>query len=273
MTYPHANEFIALVGKSAWRERVQTIAERTNKPTRSSKLAATRFMAECAIEKARRGLPLSTGEASFVNLATRLPMLHETLSASGKTRLSETLEAAMLGDATVIPLLHLMHTAELQKARGFEVAFTGLNDATPFDLLITRDGVAAEVACEPISAEDGRAVHRGAWTALVDRVDPDLQTWLAAHPGRYLLKMTLPQGLKSAPDAQDLPTLHARINNMLSTSLRSDYDEAAVLRLDPLLLAGAQAHDGRVHQAGMMAKLKREFGPEAYFSVTEANQS
>ncbi|MDE8342428.1 MAG: hypothetical protein POG24_01250 [Acidocella sp.] len=273
MTYPHANEFIALVGKSAWRERVQTIAERTNKPTRSSKLAATQFMAECAIEKARRGLPLSTGEASFVNLATRLPMLHETLSASGKTRLSETLEAAMLGDATVIPLLHLMHTAELQNARGFEVAFTGLNDATPFDLLITRDGVAAEVACEPISAEDGRAVHRGAWTALVDRVDPDLQTWLAAHPGRYLLKMTLPQGLKSAPDAQDLPTLHARINNMLSTSLRSDYDEAAVLRLDPLLLAGAQAHDGRVHQAGMMAKLKREFGPEAYFSVTEANQS
>ena len=273
MTYPHSNDFIALVGKSAWRERVQTIAEHTCKPTRSSKLAATRFLAECAIEKARRGLPLSSSEASFVNLATRLPMLHETLSTQGKTRLSESLEAAMLGEATIIPLLHLMHTAELQKARGFEVAFTGLNDATPFDLLITRDGAAAEVACEPISAEDGRAVHHRAWTALVDRVDPDLQTWLAAHPGRYLLKMTLPNGLKSAPGTEDLPALHARINNMLSSAKRADFDEAAMLRLDPLLLAGAQAHDGRIHQAGIMAKLKREFGPEAHFSVTEADQS
>ncbi len=61
----------------------------------------------------------------------------------------------------------------------------------------------AEIACDSVSAEDGHAVHRGSWTQLMDRIDPDLQTWLAAHPGRYLLKMTLPKGLKH--DAENLP--------------------------------------------------------------------
>ncbi len=56
----------------------------------------------------------------------------------------------------------------------------------------------AEIACEVLSAEDGRDLHRRAWSQLMDRVDPDLQSWLAAHPGRYLLKMTLPHGLKGS---------------------------------------------------------------------------
>ncbi|MDE8348237.1 MAG: hypothetical protein POG74_01960 [Acidocella sp.] len=273
MIYPGANDFVSLVGDAVWQKRVQTITQQIARPTRSSKLAAAKFSAECAIEKARRGLPLSSSEMAYVNLATRLPQLHEALSSDGRARLGVALEAAMLGDATIIPMLHLMHTAELQKARGFEVSFTGLDEATPFDLLIKREDATAEIACEPISAEDGRAVHRGAWTALVDRIDPDLQTWLAAHPGRYLLKMTLPQGLRSEAETADLPLLHARINDMLANAKRSDYDEAAVLRLDPLLLAGAQARDGRVTQPGILAKLRQDFGPEAHFSVTEAGPS
>ncbi len=268
-----AQAFVSLVGNTVWRERVQTIGERITKPTRCSKLAATRFAAECAIEKARRGLPLSQAESAFVNLATRVPDLHDTLAASGQSRLGEALEAAMIGDQTIIPLLHLIHTAELQKARGFGVEFSGLNESTPFDLLISRDGARAEIACDSISADDGHAVHRGAWSSLIDRIDPDLQTWLAAHPGRYLLKMTLPQGLKPDSEREYLPVLQARINQMLASATRADYDEAAVLRLDPLLLAGAQASDGPVQQSTILAKLRREFGPEAHFSVTESGQS
>ena len=65
----------------------------------------------------------------------------------------------------------------------------------------------AEVACDVISAEDGRGVHRGAWFSLVDRIDAELQTWLCAHPGRYILKMTLPQGLRAERDGELLATL------------------------------------------------------------------
>jgi hypothetical protein len=105
-------------------------------------------------------------------------------------------------------------------------------------------------------------VHRGAWFRLADRVDPDLQTWLAAHPGRYLLKMTLPQGLR---EETTLAALHRRIQAMLRTSARHDHDEAIVLRLDPLLLAGAQSDE-----MGLLSSLRREFGPEAHLSVTTA---
>ena len=44
-----------------------------------------------------------------------------------------------------------------------------------------------------------------------------------------------------------------------------DYDEAAVLRLEPLLLAGAQATE-----LGLMRGLRQEFGHEAHIAVTAA---
>jgi hypothetical protein len=235
----------------------------------SARLAARKFAAECAIEKARRGQALAPAETALVELATRLPVLYDTLSPAGQVRLRERLAEALNGEATVMPVLHLMHTAALQTARGFDVAYTALEQATPFDLLISRDGAQAEVACDTLSAEAGHAVPRSHWTRLIDQVDPDLQTWLAAHPGRYLLKMTLPKGLKGSA-ADNLPALHTRIKTMLAESRRADYDEAAILRLDPLLLAGAQATDS---QPSVVAKLRREFGPEAHFSVTETGKS
>jgi hypothetical protein len=60
---------------------------------------------------------------------------------------------------------------------------------------------------------------------------------------------------------------------MLAGAKKSDYDEAAVLRLDPLLLAGAQATDQTLNPTNIIAKLRREFGPEAHFAVTEAGGS
>jgi hypothetical protein len=273
MDHDNAASFISLIGKAAWRERMQTIMERVSKPTRSSKLAANRFAAECAIEKARRGMALTASDTAFVELATRIPELHETLNAAAKQRLGTSLETALLGEATLVPLLHLMHTAKLQRERGFDVDFSGFSQSTPFDLLISRGGEQAEIACETMSAEDGHSVHRGAWTSLADGIDPDLQTWLAAHPGRYLLKMTLPNGLNSSSGPESLASLQSRIKNMLASSRRADYDEAAMLRLDPLLLAGAQATDGPIAPGGILSKLRREFGPEAHFAVTEAGPS
>ena len=109
-------------------------------------------------------------------------------------------------------------------------------------------------------------MRRTAWSYLVDRVDPDLQSWLATHPGRYVLKMTLPGGLKGQEgggSSAALAALHGRITRLLSESRRADHDEAAVLRLEPLLLAGAQASE-----LGLMAGLRAEFGHEAHLAVT-----
>ena len=99
----------------------------------------------------------------------------------------------------MIPLFHRLRTAALLRRRGFALRFDGIADGASYDLLAERDGAAMEVACETVSAEAGRKVNRGDWWMLVDRIHPELQTWLAAHPGRYLLKMTLPEGM-AGPD-------------------------------------------------------------------------
>jgi hypothetical protein len=117
----------------------------------------------------------------------------------------------------------------------------------------------AEVACETVSAEEGRPVHRGDWCALVDRVHPELQTWLAAHPGRYLLKMTLPEGLSGPDKAAEL---QGRIMALLAEQKRQDSSADAVLKLDPLVLAGAQAG------TALPRSLRAQFGPEAHLAVT-----
>jgi hypothetical protein len=210
----------------------------------------------------------TAAETEIIDLAGDLAALARSLPPAGRLELQARFDLALSADKTLIPLFHLMRCARLQRGRGFSVRFAGLIDGASFDLLLERDGIEAEMLCDVVSAEEGRDLHRGAWSHLVDRVDPDLQHWLAAHPGRYLLKMTLPRGLRAdvADDSgMALADLHGRITRLLSERRRADQDEAAVLRLEPLLLAGAQAGE-----LGLMRGLRAEFGPEAHLAVTAA---
>ncbi len=262
--------FIDAIGTSFWDQRIAALAEGVAQGQYSGKALAQRHVVELTLDRLRRGLNRPPGEAErrLLALACETARIFNILPTSGRTRLHAALRASLGGAETLVPLFHVLRTAMLQQARGFEVNFAGLEDGAPFDLLLLRDGAEAEVACDVASAEDGRDVHRGAWVTLMDKVDPDLQTWLAAHPGRYLLKLTLPQGLRSHAAEQDrLAALHARIRDMLAAQRRADHDEAAVLRLDPLMLAAAQADE-----LGLMSSLRREFGHEAHLAVTAAGR-
>ncbi len=258
--------FVALFGASAWRARAGALGEQCT-PTHAGRALSRRHALELALERLRGAAPRNAAETRMVALAGALARIGSTLPDAGQQRLRERCAAALRGDATLVPLFHLIRTALLHQARGFAVQFAGLAEATAFDLLVMRDGVCAEIVCETLSAESGRDVHRGAWSVLLDRMDPELQTWLAAHPGRYLLKMTLPRGLKESGDAA-VAELHGRITRMLGEQRRADHDEAAVLRLDPLVLAGSQAPE-----LGLLPSLRREFGPEAHLAVTQAGRA
>jgi hypothetical protein len=256
--------FVLLAGSTAWAARMTDIRDLAAAGRHAGQAARQRHALELAIERLRLAPHpvLTAAETLLHGMVAETVRQARTLKPTGRDRLIAALQAGLTGASTLIPLLHLMRTAALQRSRGFGVIFSGLEDGAPFDLLLRRDQVEAEVVCDVVSAEAGRGVHRGAWFRLADRVDPDLQTWLAAHPGRYLLKMTLPQGLR---EETTLAALHRRIQAMLRTRVRHDHDEAIVLRLDPLLLAGAQSDD-----MGLLSSLRREFGPEAHLSVTTA---
>jgi hypothetical protein len=256
-----AEALVDLIGGKVWTARVAWLGRAIGGSQRLGRALGQRHVIEITLERLRRGLhraPMPT-ERLVAALAGEAAAVFASLSRGGRQRLRAGLRAGLAGDNSLIGVFHLLRTAGLQRARGFAVQFAGCDEAAPFDLLIRRDGVEAEVACDVVSAEEGRDVHRGVWVRLVDRIDPDLQTWLAAHPGRYLLKLTLPQGLRG----DGLAALHGRIRGMLQASRRADHDEAAVLRLDPLMLAAAQADEN-----GLLSSLRHEFGHEAHLAVT-----
>ena len=276
MTSPRdLNAFVALVGNAAWARRLTEIRDMAASGPRAGIALRQHHAVELAIERLRRPLRRdpTAAERRLGALAGRIAGLAAPRVGTLRRGVERVLHQALSGDATLIPLFHQMHTAELQKSRGFDVTFAGLEHDASYDLLLSRDGVEAEIACDVVSAEDGRGVHRGAWFRLADRIDPDLQTWLSGHPGRYILKMTLPQGLRGGltgkpSDGDKLAVLHGRIRSLLESRTRQDHDEAIVLRLDPLLLAGAQADE-----SGLLTSLRQQFGPEAHLAVTAAENS
>lgn len=259
---PTSSAFLRLVGDRAWSARMATLAQRAQTGPLSGRAAQQRHALEFAIARAANpgtAAKASPGERHILALAQDAARLARALPPGPRARLRARLAEGLTGEATLIPLWHMLRCAARYRASGFTVEFAGLAEEAPFDLRITRAGIAAEVACEAVSAEEGRPVHRGDWCALVDRVHPELQTWLAAHPGRYLLKVTLPDGLSGPGKAAEL---QSRIIGLLAAQKRQDSSADAVLKLDPLLLAGAQAG------TALPQHLRAQFGPEAHLAVT-----
>lgn len=256
--------FVGLVGADLWHARFADLEQLATKGPRSRKAILGRHAIGYAIERLRRGVAKpKSAELRIGQLARDAVALYATLSPVARKRLVNRLQAALTGGNSLIDVFHLLRTAELQRERGFTIRFTGLEQETPYDLVIERNGVVAEIACVVVSAEEGRHLHRGAWFDLADRIDPDLQIWLSGHPGRYLLRVNLPEGLRE--NDAGLPRLHAQVRELLGSQRRTAQDAAAVLRLDRLLLAGAQADE-----LGLLSLIRREFSPEAHLSMTTA---
>jgi len=262
-----AARLVALVGKRRWNARIEEVRARAAAQRIAGRVVAERHALELAVDRlaAATATPRTRAEAAILSLASALVSLAERLPPSGQERLATALAAATEGEGTLVPLFHLVRVAALNRARGFTVRFSGLEEGSMHDLVIERDGAEAEIVAAVVSADEGRWVHKGDWFALVDRLNPDLERWLAAHPGRYLLKLTLPEGL-SGPEGQSL--VQERINALLAEDRRSDHSEAAILRLDPLLLAQNEAN-----QAALMQRLRAQFGPEAHFAVMGGERS
>ncbi len=263
--------FVGVVGKETWWSRIAALEAAAAGGRRCGRAARQRHAIELTIARLLRAPARApnAAESEIVHLAGLLAASFRGLAAKGKAALHASLHAALSGDGALTPIFHQMRVAERHRRRGFSVSFAGLETGAAFDLAISRNGARAEIVCDVLSAEDGREVSRQAWRQLADRVDPDLHAWLAAHPGRYLLKMTLPQGLRADGGGETASPAHlqARIRTLLAGDGRAQQDETAVLRLDPLVLAGTDTS-----QHGLLAQLRGDFGPEAHLSVTVAGQ-
>ncbi|CAA9216398.1 MAG: hypothetical protein AVDCRST_MAG04-405 [uncultured Acetobacteraceae bacterium] len=257
--------FVALCGESSWNRRTAELCARAQAGSLLGRIAQQRHALELALARvADRTTKTRAGavERLLCLLAQEAVETAAALPAASRGRFREDILAGLTGEATLIPLFHRLRTAALLRRRGFTLRFDGFAEGAVYDMLAEREGATVEVACETVSAEAGRKVNRGDWWMLVDRINPELQTWLAAHPGRYLLKMTLPEGLAGPNQTAEV---HQRISALLAAERRQGACSQAVLKLDPLVLAGAQAGD---RPGGLPARLREQFGPEAHLAVT-----
>ena len=262
-------QFVMFVGADVWAARVADITTRAAAANRLGGVIRQVHALELALERLRsRGseaVPCAAptvAEQKLQEILVEIVSAMERLSPAGAERLRERLRAGLSGDRSLVGTFHLFRTAALHQARGFSLSFTGLEQGTPYDFLLSRDGVEMECVCETISAEAGRDVHRRAWAQFCDRIEGQMKPWLGNRPGRYLLKMTLARGLRDGrPELID--GLKARVLAMLEGGTRLDQDETAVLRVEPLALSGASPTID-----SLMTRLRREFGPEAHLSIS-----
>jgi len=273
--FPNLEPFFALVGAKRWRDRIAAIHDMESVGSRVAQTVRQHYAIELALEKCRRrpsNYP-SVTENLLGQVVDYIAVLSAGLTQRGRNKLIELIFLGLSGQNSLMPVFHLIRTAIMQQSRGFVVRFPCLEEDTPYDLLIRRGGTEAELCCDVVSAEVGRSVQRGAWARLTDIIEPDVQAWLDVHPGRYLLKMTLPLGLRGGWDQSVQETdkrmaLHQRILALLESRSRQHLDETIVLRLDPLVLASAQADD-----TALASSLRREFGPEASLAVITSGRS
>lgn len=258
--------FLALAGAEKWRSRVRDIGILAQRGSLTGRTAQQRHALELILARLNNPAVLAKAgrhERRVLAFAREATELAAVLEPGPRARLQSLVALGLEGEGTLIPLFHLLRTAAILRMRGFGVRHDGLLHGTPYDLMVQREGAVAEVVCETVSAEEGRPLHRGHWASLVDRVNPELQTWLAAHPGRYILKMTLPEDIS---EKNRIDELHGRISAMLAAEKRQDASADAVLKLDPLVLAGAQAASGP--NRALPARLRELFGLEAHLAVT-----
>jgi hypothetical protein len=268
------DQFIMFVGPDVWAARIADIAARSAVSNRLGGVIRQAHALELALERLRSrgtggpsagGVAPSVAEQKLHDILVEAVSTIDRLNAAGVESLRERLRAGLSGERSLVDSFHLFRTAALHQARGFSLSFTGLEQGTPYDLLLTRDGVEMECVCETISAESGRDVHRRAWAQFCDRIEGQMKPWLGNRPGRYLLKMTLARGLRDGR-AELVDGLHARVLAMLEGGARLDQDETAVLRVEPLAISGASPTI-----ESLMTRLRREFGPEAHLSVSASS--
>ena len=116
--------FVGLVGVREWSARLVEIARQSALGRRAGKAVLQRHAIEIAIEKLRRTRERqpSVAELHVAQLAAEIANLPDELNTVGRSSFRSLLRQSMRDDHTLVPLFHLVRTAAMQRARGFEVS-------------------------------------------------------------------------------------------------------------------------------------------------------
>jgi hypothetical protein len=128
--------FVRLVGSRAWSRRLADISRRTQSGPLSGRAAQQRHALEIALGRVADQAALakaSPAERRVLGFAAEAVRLARSLPEGPRTRLRGLLQEGLTGEATLIPLFHLLRTAA-RIARAASRWLHGPGRGTPFDL-------------------------------------------------------------------------------------------------------------------------------------------
>ena len=125
-----ATKFATLAGTRAWRKRLAELTERAQGQTMTARAVQQRHAIELALGRFGEGARVGLAERRIAAIAEEAVQLAKRLPAPARARLQERLAEALSGEGTLVPLFHMLRTAALQRARGYEVRFDGITDDT-----------------------------------------------------------------------------------------------------------------------------------------------
>ena len=111
---PDSTDFVRLVGHAAWTSRMDTLNRRTQSGAMSGRAALQRHAVEFALARAAApngAAKPGPAERHILALARDVVSLAERLPRGPRARLRARLEEGLSGEATLVPLWHLLRAA------------------------------------------------------------------------------------------------------------------------------------------------------------------
>lgn len=231
-----------------------------------------RYLLELAMEQLFRRLnkrgesrPLPEEYRVLASVAGAIAEIAEALPAKPRKELNARIAQGLTGEGSLVSVFHLAATAQRFVSLGFRVSFPDLAGKAPYDLLVEKGGQSAEVACVTVPADVGRAIHSGDWDQLVGQLDPALQSYVERRPGRYILKLSMPEGIAGS---RGVTAIRDEVVRLLSDGTRVARSDTVVLKLDPLTLAPERLTEDNLHR-----RLETQFGHTANLAISIDGES
>ncbi len=258
--------FMGVVGRRAWTARMRSLEAHIAGQPALRHVVQRRHLLEMAFDQLDRRVrragpdrPLPPQYAALAEIAGLVGDTAEALNAKGEKALKARLAAALEDGGALSAALHPFAVARRFLQLGFSVSFPDLEDKAPYDLLVEKDGTAAEVVCVAVASDAGRSVDSADWSRLVGEIDGAMQAYVDGRPGRYVLKLSLPEGLAGDTGIADI---RDAVVELLADNQRSARAESVVMKLDPLNLGSDPISQDDLHQV-----LRAQFGPAASLAI------
>jgi len=228
----------------AWRRRADSCAAQVKENPLSASYLNERFGLELAMARVRQHLKVTHrlpdkngADPSIQRLYAFVAMLGRVfpgLSANAQNRLAGKIRGGLLDDVGLESTAFELHIGSHLLAMGFEIAWNDLEHGGGYDLLISKEGLEAEVECKSFSGDIGRQIHKRRLVQLGGLINEALAEAFQ-RIGSTSVEVRIPKRL----NGNEIPDIADRIRQAVREQVNIHGPSPCEINIRPLEIAGS----------------------------------